>query len=351
MYNRSERVSIQNNSPVRSVSGADGLRHICFMNRLLRRFCPEGLRWLAAAAVVFVWGFCGFSVHASEAPLETLMEDGYLNHINRIAIDLPNVSGEYRYAVVNDSHMICLNEEVKEEDLELLGERRESFRSPGGYYSEETFRAVMGAVDRLDLDGVILNGDIVDEASAGNYSLAYNTLKKLDTPYMYLRADHDSEAYWTEPHEDRMSRIAGKLGLSAGVKVWETQDFTLVGLNDTTTAVTQQQLTAAGSHLKGKKPVILFSHVPYAPKADPDFSAFVKGVRGRLIFWGGDNSLYEQNAVMESWMDMVYRKDNPVKAVICGHIHGEYRGPLNGSITQYVCGPCFGGTLTILSVF
>lgn len=351
MYSRSKRVNIQRNSPVPTVSGADSLRRICFMNRLFRCLCPKGLRWFAAAAVVFVWSFFGFSAHASEAALETLLEDGHLDHINRIAIDLPNVSGEYRYAVVNDSHMICLNEEVKEEDLDLLGERRESFRSPGGYYPDETFRAIMGAVDRLELDGVILNGDIVDEASAGNYTLAYNTLKKLDTPYMYLRADHDSEAYWTEPHEDRMSRIAGKLGLSAGVRVWETRDFALVGLNDTTTSMTQQQLTTAGSYIKGTKPVILFSHVPYAPKEDPDFFAFVKGVRGRLIFWGGDDTIYEQDAVMKSWMDMVYRKDNPVKAIICGHIHGGYRGSLNGSIMQYVCEPCFGGTLTILSVF
>ncbi len=304
-----------------------------------------------AAWILFFGVVYETPVWAAGETIDGLLQDGYINHINNIEIDLPDISKEYYYAVINDSHLICLNEEVAPDQLAFLGSRREGFRSPAGYYAEETFEAVIKAVDNLELDGVIFNGDIVDEASAGNYRLVYDVLENMETPYMYLQADHDTQSYWMNPHESQMRRLADKIGFSDDACIRENGEFVIVGLNHTCSSMSRQQFLQVKPYVKGTKPVILFSHVPYAPQKDSDFKAFVKNTRDSLIYWGGDRSLYQPDDVMQSWFRLMYREENPIKAVICGHIHGEHDAQLTETIDQYVCGPCFGGTLTIVKIY
>lgn len=65
---------------------------------------------------------------------------------------------------------------------------------------------------------------------------------------------------------------------------------------------------------------------------------------------GGENSYYVPNEITEQFLDMVYRKDSPVVAVLGAHLHFAYEGPVNENIEQYVFDASYKGTIGLVTV-
>ena len=271
-----------------------------------------------------------------------------IEDVYRINVPVKGVKGSYRYLVINDSHIIVPGAEITDNDM--IAERQQVLQNANGRLPVDTFPELMRRVDAMKLDGIILNGDIIDEYTAANLRALYQSVRKVHTPIMYLRSDHDTKSWWAGNVNKKKAKVyAKRLEMTANVLVIENSELVLAGWNDSYKNIKTSQKTRIKKLLSGKKPVVLFSHVPFAMRKNADFSQFVMERRNQRMYWGKDG-MYKTNASMKSFLKLLYQDKNRPMAVITGHIHSPYRGELRKGVPQYVCPTFFGGSVTLLTV-
>ena len=280
--------------------------------------------------------------------LKSLQKDRVIREVNRIDLNLSRVRKAHHYLVINDSHIIVQSPEIT--DKKTIDERIKSFSAGTGVRSNESFRRLMERADELELDGIILNGDIIDEYTASNLKETYASVKGAKTPVIYLRSDHDTKNWWADNTDKKRAAIyAKKLGMTGDVVERSDSELILVGLNDSYKNIEAAPEKRLEKLFKAKKPVILFSHVPFVTKKPETFKAFVDAKRGKSIFWG-KGGIYKANPYTKKLLGLLNKSSTSPAAVICGHIHYEYSGRLAGGAPEYICPPFFEGGVTLLTV-
>ena len=97
----------------------------------------------------------------------------------------------------------------------------------------------------------------------------------------------------------------------------------------------------------------MISHVPFKPESDDAFALTSEEAwGGRRLYWGKDGEYYP-DANTRDVMDYLYSDESPVKAVLCGHLHFAYEGPLTSDQSgtmQYVTAPAFLHYITVFTV-
>ena len=71
------------------------------------------------------------------------------------------------------------------------------------------------------------------------------------------------------------------------------------------------------------------------------------------VGWSDDlekDDNYVPNAVTQKFLDMVYEKDSPVKAVVAAHLHFAYDVQLTKDIPEYVFAPSYEGNIGIIEI-
>ncbi|MFR9163579.1 MAG: metallophosphoesterase family protein [Lachnospiraceae bacterium] len=113
-------------------------------------------------------------------------------------IIVPGLVGAYRYLFLSDTHIITLNGEETQQQLENALPRRDTlFLDAQGRKPEETFPDWMAYANEQKVDGVLLGGDIIDFPSQSNLDFLEENLGKLEMPVLYVPGNHD----WTYPWE------------------------------------------------------------------------------------------------------------------------------------------------------
>ncbi|MDR0948087.1 MAG: metallophosphoesterase [Lachnospiraceae bacterium] len=313
--------------------------------------------WIIAitlfVTVAFVIGICLKLIAPSESftlkPLLKLQERGILTNIYTEQIVIPELTQSYRFMVINDIHVIVANEEIMESEKENVTARQHLFTNQNQVKSTEIFQAVMDAADEIHADGIFMIGDIIDFYSLGNAKVIEDAMEQVQTPLIYVGADHDHFAFYSEVSQEEMNLLNQKI-VDNPVQILEYDEFSVVGIENSTSQLSEKGWEQTREVLTTGKPVLLLSHVPYQSLENNELEVLSEQTKGdRKLLWG-TNCYYQPDATTAKLLDAVYQEDTNVAAVLSGHLHFPYRTMLTKEVVEYVCAPSYLGIVTIIEL-
>lgn len=293
----------------------------------------------------------------TDAAHVSAIKEHYSIHEDEITIDL-GLEKEYKILTVNDMHIITMDSSVKEAYQSTVEQRQnELFLNDTAIHSQNTWDGISAILDSYQADGIVFIGDMVDYNCESNLQILQSGLNRVQTPYIYLRADHDLGVWYTdgERTDDQAREASSEVAPWQDMFVVDYGEFYLLGWDNSTSQMSAQSLAQAEAlFAKAKeedKPVILATHVPINSTVDDGLKQASEDFdpQGRAKLWG-KGCLYEPDAVTEQFLDMVLAEDSPVKAVLAGHLHFKYTTLLNADITEYVLDKGFSGNIGVIQV-
>ena len=268
-----------------------------------------------------------------------------------IDINIPGLEREYTFLWLSDLHIITDNNEIAAEDAETVAGRRESFKNAVGMYSDEFWSQLSEALDAWGADALFFGGDMIDHAANANIACLKEGLDKLETPYLYVRADHDYAPYYCAVQDE--AAVAGLHSEIDGYKeisLIEFEDLCLVGINDSTRQISAAALQEMKDICAKGKPIILITHVPFNSLCDTSLEEESKAVWGdRALIWGV-NCTYAPDSITQEFMDLIYAEDSPVKEVLAGHLHFSWNGKLTENTGEHTFSPAYLGNIGVIKV-
>lgn len=278
-------------------------------------------------------------------------------HEDEIVIDL-GLQNDYTILALNDMHILLMDDTVTDIWHETVWERFGSmFPNETGVHSVDMWNGMSAILDSYDARGIVFIGDMIDYSSETNAQMLLAGLKKIETPWIYLRADHDLGTWYSE---DGLS-AEDALGISSDIAEWQDvfimdyKEFYLVGWNNSTSQLSEEGLAEMKSifahALTEGKPIILATHVPINSTVDDSLEIAARAVDadGRAKLWG-EGCLYQPNDTTAEFLDMVLADDSPVQAVLAGHLHFKHTAKLNERITEYVLDKSFSGNIGVIRI-
>ncbi|MCH5342389.1 MAG: metallophosphoesterase [Acetatifactor sp.] len=268
-----------------------------------------------------------------------------------INIHISGLEREYTFLWLSDMHIITENDEIAVEDLETVEGRRESFKNAAGMYSDEFWSRLSKILDDWGADALFFGGDMIDYAANANIACLKEGIDNLDTPYLYVRADHDYFPYYCAvKDEEAIARLHAKIDGYEEISLIEFEDLCLVGINDSTRQISATALQKMKDICAKGKPVILITHVPLNSLYDTSLEEGSKTVWGDKALVWGENCAYTPDEITQEFMDLVCAEDSPVKEVLAGHLHFSWDGHLTENIGEHVFMPGYHGNIGIVKV-
>ena len=118
--------------------------------------------------------------------------------------------------------------------------------------------------------------------------------------------------------------------------------FTLLVWNNSTSDLSDEGLARIRELAAEGKPLVLVTHVPIEPKEDESLAAASgEAFGGRSLIWGYRNAEYWPEENTRKLLDLLYAEDSPFAAVLCGHLHLSWDGPLSDSVKEHVFSAAF----------
>jgi hypothetical protein len=313
-------------------------KFIFFIFALLLLIFGGVLYWKAIASKKF-----------TDRPLEKLLDQGVLTNIARREIVLPGIERSYTLIAMNDMHVIVNNEEIKEEEKDNVFARQHLFSNANQMMSPEIFERIMAVLDQTHADGVVFLGDIMDFYSLENARLVDQAIDALETPNLRISADHDIFPFYSNVPQEDVDKLHQDLA-DHPVKILEYDDFTLLGIENSTSQLSEAGWEQAKTVLEADKPVIVLTHVPYNSTLGDDMERFSESVKqDRKLIWG-IGCYYYPHEMMLNFLNGVYAPETRVEAVLSGHLHAEYETMLTEQVVQYVLPPSYLGSVTIIDI-
>lgn len=314
-------------------------------NTILIRLCATLL------SAVMILSLTGCSKKKLTPESKTLHLPGADWSVSHYTVSLPDAERSYTFVILNDLHIINDSEDLLPESLDSVTARRENlFIDEKGNQSQSLWLPLLKQVDAMKADGIIIAGDLVDFYSEGNLSLVKEGLSGLQTPYMYLRADHDYGNWNVALEQDEITEQENLLCPNDPVLTMDFPDLTILGVNNSTSQMKKAGMIAAKEVLAADKPVILFTHVPFAPQTDDSLAqASMKEWGDRALLWG-EECYYKPSKRTQRFMNLVYAEDSPVRAVFAGHLHFPFETQLRDGLPEYVLDANYKGNISVLHV-
>ena len=331
----------------------------------MRAGMRNGMR-IAAAVFVFMTGTAAavFSAHDTCRAEDT--EDRFREE--RMQITVPGMEDSCVLLWVSDMHICSYPDDpdVTEENARSAQERYELLRDDSGTTSLENWGYLSAFVDSSGADYAVFGADMIDYASQANLDALQKGLEKIRIPWMYIRADHDYGRWYTDMGIKKMRRLHRKIAPQNKIWVQRFEAFTLVGLDNTTTAVTEETLQQFIEVYEEGKPIILCTHVPIdqrggagvsgQPENDPEKSTTLAdasraGWGGRVLCWGeGDEYDTSVCGTMARLTELIQAPDSPVIAVLAGHLHLSWEGRLSDTCVEHVFSAAYGRNIGVITV-
>ncbi len=302
----------------------------------------------------------GSEVTAESEPETVCPEPEYPFRTEEITLMIEGIEREYTIAWVSDLHLVSDHApgdklgDVHAEYLDAIEKRYEELAvTPDGVHAQQLWADIIKYLNCQQFDGVLFGGDIMDYCSNSNLDLIKEGLDKLNTRYMYIRADHDYGAYYggvffeeTEARELHQTIDGDEISH----KFWDMGDFLVLGIDSSTKDMPEYYLNMVSEVLSRGKPVILATHVPYASQVDDSLAALSMQVRSTIYYWSSTSERYNPNLVTQKYLDQVYAPDTAVVQVLAGHLHASWDGMLSEQTPQHIFAPAFGGTIGIVHI-
>ncbi len=308
------------------------------MNQIFRR----AVLLVCAAASAVCLGGCSHKEEEWEKKIteETVYVDG--------------LEGEYTFLFLTDSHVVIQDKNASQQEQEFADQRYAMFYNEEGVAAKDQFPAWVRYANEMEVDAVLLGGDIIDSPSDANVEWLRGQLAKLKMPYLYVPGNHD----WTYPwdymtdygKETYLSKLSDMMQGHAPLQSLAVGELLLVGVDDSSNQVNPDAISGYEDLLRQGKPVIVMTHVPFATDTLSAKAALewenptVIGEDQEAGIWPNDTSCF--------FRELTTARDTPVKLLLSGHVHLYDDSVINGetSVRQIVGDGGYEGCALLLHV-
>lgn len=275
-------------------------------------------------------------------------------HIREETLCLEGLEREYTLLFLTDTHVIVRQEDVPQQEADNEASRYPAFQNEEGVPSEKQFPEWIRYANEMQVDAVLLGGDIIDTPSEANLKWLEEQLSGLNMPWLYVNGNHD----WTYPweymteagREKYLPLLAPFMQDSTAIHSLDFGEFTVVGIDDSTNQVDGAALAGYESILGQGRPVIVLAHVPF----------ITQSVLGRarevwsspVVIGAGNYGGIYPDGNSERFVALTTAADSPVELVLAGHVHFYDRDVIDGEkqVLQLVGGAGFEGEAILLHI-
>lgn len=272
-----------------------------------------------------------------------------------VELEVAGLKRDYVFLWIADLHVIAEDiSEVAPADLEtVLARREKAFRNPKSKLTSlQIWQQIIACLNQSAADAVLLGGDICDFGSLANIQAIKDGLAQLTKPYLYARADHDIAPWWlAERKPDEVNALERSIDGNDPVQVLEAEDLLVVSFNVSTSNLTEEGLKRFKQVYSKGKPILLITHVPFHSQVDPSLGekSISRDGKDRNLTWGKE-CFYSPNGTTQEFLDLVCAKDSPVFAVLAGHLHFSWHGPLTKQTSEHLFEPAYRGNIGVISL-
>ena len=316
-----------------------------------------------AAAVLFMTAVTAAAPFHSVSGQETAEEKGQTLYTQEeVHVTIPGMKGSRKILWISDMHIFSYPDDpdVETQYQEEAQERASVLRNAEGTTSSENWEMLSSRIDSCGADYVVFGADMIDYVSAANLKALEDGFANIKTPWMYIRADHDYGRWYVDMGLKKMRQLHREIAPQNMIWVQRFEEFTLVGLDNTTTAIDAETLQEFREVCREGKPILLCMHVPVdqregsqetADAGETLAQASRRNWGGQVLCWGeGDEYDTLTSETMRELMDMIYEQGSPVAAVFAGHLHLTWDGSLTESCTEHVFGAAYEDYIGMITV-
>ena len=322
-----------------------------------------------AAAILLMTAGIAAAAFLSAAGQETSEEPGQTEEAGEtsftqeeVHVTIPGMKGSRKILWISDMHIFSYPDDpdVEAEHQEEAAERASVFTDSEGITSCVNWELLSSRIDSYGADYVVFGADMIDYVSEANLNALQEGLAKVKTPWMYIRADHDYGRWFVDMGIKKMRKLHRQIAPQKKIWTERFEEFILVGLDNTTSAINDETLQEFRKVCGEGKPILLCMHVPIdqregSPKT-PDFGDTLAQASqniwgGQTLCWGeGDEYDTLSSDNMRELTDMIYGPESPVTAVFAGHLHLTWDGSLTSSCTEHVFGAAYEDHIGMITV-
>ena len=263
---------------------------------------------------------------------------------------IPGLEKTYRFMQISDCHIYVNSDENDETDYIFTEERiRDHAWQATDKTPAEMLCEALDDADREKVDAVIVAGDAVDYHSPANISFLRKEFSARTSEILYVYGNHEGSKHKkkVEPR-DLYPDYDGLMPGSPDFWVRDYGELLIVGMDDSDHKLTEAQVTKLREQCARNIPILLVVHTPIA----------AEDVRPSVIkAWGSGADWFmlgyapeRTEGYTKEFYELVMSPDTPIKAVLAGHDHFSYSGPLPGGRMQYISAPSFTGYARMLTV-
>ena len=251
---------------------------------------------------------------------------------------IPGATNHLKFMHITDSH-ISLSVEQEADMMKHAERMHKAYTGTRRHFSQDvsktTFAYLDDALQRAKKENVellLLTGDIVNFPSPASVEYVYDRLKNTGIPWLYIAGNHDwhyeglpgsAESLrktWIEKSLSPLYQGRNPLFYSEVIK-----GINFIGIDNSTTKVSQEQTQFLKEQLARTEPIIMFSHIPYNLN-------------------GG-----ARNEEMAAFVHTLTENSSKVVGIFAGHIHVATYS-FTGNICEYVGLPCFEGASFVVEI-
>ncbi|WP_139993437.1 metallophosphoesterase family protein [Paenibacillus paridis] len=220
--------------------------------------------------------------------------------------------------------------------------------------TRKQFETALTDANEKRYDFVVLTGDIINGATAGNLDYLETKLQELRSPYLYTLGNHDWEyplQPWNEAtRAEQYPKFNSFTNDSPAYQASLFNGINLLTIDNSTYQITKEQLHFTKKQLANGLPTLLFIHIPiYIPGLLPDVMK-QWGAPIMMAAEGWDKSLQSQWKVAETTAEttafyhlLLNNPHHNLIGIFCGHVHFAHTDAFGKGSYQYVTSPGFAG--------
>lgn len=236
---------------------------------------------------------------------------------NKLTINL-NLKKEYKIVHFSDVHVIFANPNDDKETYEKALKQEDAWyrvrKDFANHFNEicneehmiPSIKCLDNLIDysmSLNIDALVMSGDILDYYSKSNLDYLTNALKRVNVPFILTCGNHEKAEIFDEITNNQ-----------SDFSVYKFEEFKLIGLDDSTKKINEKQLNLLKEELKDNVPIILCMHIPVMTKHnEKEMSKFDSYFV--INYKECDETTSEFLKLIEN--------EPLITNILCGHTHGK----------------------------
>lgn len=256
----------------------------------------------------------------------------------RITVAIHGLERPYTFLHISDTHITHAYDNDSDAE-KAMAEKQANVWNQCDIFPVDAFANMLAYADETKPDAILMAGDIVDYYTESNVRYLGEILSACKTECLYVPGNHEYGAYagTLPPVSEMRTSLSPLMNGTPDFWVRDFGAFLVVGVDDATYRITEEQLAKMREVCALGKPILLMMHLPI--RCDV-LSPYVE-----KSWWGCDVTLggafHGTDDATEAFLSLVKSEDSHVAAIFAGHLHYDHAGEFAPGHMQYVSAPAF----------